>query len=91
MRKLGPMGKLKRLCKQLGTSLTKLADVAEVPLSNLTQLWDNDPGQMRYKHADRIRKCLGMTFEEWDKFVGSDWMPTQERLKFLMTDGRSRK
>lgn len=91
MRKLGPMGKLKRLCKERGTSITKLAKVSEVPLSSLTQLWDDDLGQIPYKYSDRLRKCLGMSIEQWDKFVASDWMPSAEDLQYLVTDGRCKK
>lgn len=91
MRKLGPMGKLKRLCEQKGTSITKLAKVAEVPLSSLTQLWDDDLAEIPLKYAEKLRKCLQLTHEEWAKFVGVSWEPTEESLEYLTTDRRRKK
>ena len=87
-RKLGPVGKLKRLCKEKGTSITKLAKVADVPLSSLTQLWDNDMAGIPLKYSEKLRKCLQLTSEEWLKIIGLDWEPSAESLEYLTTDMR---
>lgn len=91
MRKLGRMGKLKRLCKAKGTSITKLAKVTGIPLSSLTQLWDDDPPEMPLKYAEKLRKVLQLSHAEWDAIVGVEWEPTAENLVALTTDRRYKK
>lgn len=88
MRKLGPVGKLKKLCKERGTSITKLAKVSEVPLSSLCQLWDDDLGEIPLKYAEKLRKCLRISCEEWSRIAGVTWEPTSKDLETLVTDGR---
>jgi len=88
MRKLGPVGKLKKLCRERGTSITKLAKVSGVPLSSLSRLWDDDLGEIPAKYGERLRKCFGMTADQWSTFVGCDWEPTEQDLEYLTTDMR---
>lgn len=89
------MGKLKKAAKERGTSLRKIAMVADIPVKSLYN-FDKRINNLGQEAAIKVMRCLRLSEQEWFALTGemmklSDWQPSAKQWDLLYRDQRTRK